>query len=65
MLRAASNALWRSEPEQPQMSKEKLATFFVERANYIPLRLEMRERKTLRLLEGMLMVSEYTDRVDT
>ena len=37
---------------------------FVERAKYIPLRLDMDERKLLRLLEAALHVSEYMDKVD-
>lgn len=36
----------------------------MERAKYIPLRLQLDERKSLRLLEAALSVSEYTDRVD-
>lgn len=36
----------------------------VERCKYIPLRLTLRERKMLRLLEAALSVSEYTDKVD-
>ena len=37
---------------------------FLERAKYIPLRLQLKERRLLRLLEAALSVSEYTDRVD-
>jgi hypothetical protein len=37
---------------------------FVERAKWIPLRLNLRERKSLRLLEAALSVSEYTDKID-
>eukprot|EP00908_Phaeocystis_cordata_P016809 Transcript_28123.p2 GENE.Transcript_28123~~Transcript_28123.p2 ORF type:complete len:572 (-),score=281.39 Transcript_28123:121-1836(-) len=67
MLRAASNALWRSAPSAPSeggTSRAQLGSFFAERAKWIPLRLELRERKLLRLLEGVLTVSLYTDRVD-
>jgi len=35
-----------------------------ERAKWIPLRLDLTERKLLRLLEAALSVSEYTDKVD-
>lgn len=38
--------------------------WFEERARYIPLRLTMEERKTLRLLEASLHVCDYTDKVD-
>ena len=40
------------------------STEFRERARFIPLRLDLRERQLLRLLEAALSVSEYTDRVD-
>jgi hypothetical protein len=55
MFRAASNALWASEEPAgglPAMSKQELAAFFTERAKYIPLRLEYRERSYLKLMEG-------------
>jgi len=35
-----------------------------ERAKWIPLRLDLKERKLLRLLEAALNVSEYVDKVD-
>ena len=37
---------------------------FIERVKYIPLRLTLSERKSLRLCEAALNVSEYTDKVD-
>ncbi|KAI3641775.1 hypothetical protein MIR68_000177 [Amoeboaphelidium protococcarum] len=36
----------------------------IERAKFIPLRLSLKERKVLRLLEAALNVSEYTDKID-
>ena len=51
MLRAASNALWWREEETDvgrpsDAGKAQLSSFFTERAKYIPLRLELRERCT-------------------
>ncbi|KAL0479207.1 hypothetical protein AKO1_008039 [Acrasis kona] len=54
-------------------AKESLSSLLVtptsnlicDRARYIPLRLELAERKSLRLLEGVIKSNAYTDRVDT
>ena len=43
---------------------QEVGEYFVERCQYIPMRLTLNERKFLRLLEASLMVSEYTDKVD-
>lgn len=54
-----------SEVRQPAPQRGLRATSsFLERAKYIPLRLEYEERKQFRLLEAALNVSEYTDKVD-
>lgn len=37
---------------------------FAERAQFIPMRLDLEERRHFRLLEAALSVSEYTDKVD-
>jgi vacuolar-type H+-ATPase catalytic subunit A/Vma1 len=37
---------------------------FAERARFIPMRLDLEERRHFRLLEAALSVSEYTDKVD-
>jgi len=44
-------------------SKGQMAEF-IDRVRYIPLRLNLQERKMLRLCEAALNVSEYTDKVD-
>jgi len=47
-----------SSSQQSQMQE------FIERTKYIPIRLNLSERKLLRLCEAALNVSEYTDKVD-
>lgn len=47
----------------PRTSETK-ANNFVDRAKYIPLRLNYDERKYLRMLEAALNVCEYTDKID-
>ncbi|KAN0032792.1 hypothetical protein ACTFIV_006715 [Dictyostelium citrinum] len=44
----------------PKLSKD----WFIDRSKYIPVRLNIRERNDLRLLEAALHVSEYTDKID-
>ncbi|KAK9816451.1 hypothetical protein WJX72_000489 [[Myrmecia] bisecta] len=51
-----------AEPASPVASTSRAE--FGERALYIPLRLDLAERRLLRLLEAALSVSEYTDKVD-
>eukprot|EP01112_Ceratiomyxa_fruticulosa_P009456 TRINITY_DN2462_c0_g1_i1.p1 TRINITY_DN2462_c0_g1~~TRINITY_DN2462_c0_g1_i1.p1 ORF type:complete len:653 (+),score=147.30 TRINITY_DN2462_c0_g1_i1:106-2064(+) len=50
--------------EHPFVQSNLPRGWFFERAKYIPLRLNLEERKKLRLLEAALHVSEYTDHVD-
>ena len=62
---AATTKLPLSKPVgQQQQGPSETAVYFTERAKYIPLRLDLKERKSLRLLEAALNVSEYTDKVD-
>jgi len=51
-------------PTTSPVSVEAMGEWFTERAKYIPVRLNLKERKLLRLLEAALQVSEYTDKVD-
>jgi len=48
----------------PLPTGERATSEYAERAKYIPLRLKYEERKLLRLLEGSLRSSDYTDKVD-
>ena len=52
------------DPGSASANRQAVASYFLERAKYIPLRLEIKERKMLRLLESLLSVSQYTDLVD-
>ncbi|CAM0137835.1 unnamed protein product [Umbelopsis sp. WA50703] len=51
-------------PEQKMATGPTFEEIMIHKAKYIPLRLSLDERKYLRLLESVLNVSEYTDRVD-
>merc|ERR1719347_1901072 len=50
--------------ENTSSSKPEIKSDLVERSKYVPLRLNQRHRKMLRLCEAALDVSEYTDKVD-
>lgn len=54
----------RMEQDSPKPDASEASDEMKERCKYIPLRLTLRERKMLRLLEAALSVSEYTDKVD-
>ncbi|GAX77609.1 hypothetical protein CEUSTIGMA_g5053.t1 [Chlamydomonas eustigma] len=53
-----------STPPPPGNLSAPTSQKFSDRARYIPLRLNIDERRLLRLLEAALNVSEYTDKVD-
>jgi len=53
-----------SDLQEQDGEKEGPGNFFFERAKFIPLRLSLEERKLLRLIDGALAVSDYTDKVD-
>jgi hypothetical protein len=46
------------------MEEVSVGNWYLERSKFIPIRLNLAERKKLRLLEAALNVSEYTDKVD-
>ena len=52
------------ERKQQHQPDAKEINHLLERIKYIPLRLNDLERKLLRLIEGALEISEYTDKVD-
>ncbi|KAF9006664.1 hypothetical protein BDQ17DRAFT_1352168 [Cyathus striatus] len=62
--RVASGTAFEITGAQPAVG-ESVGEWFIERAKYIPVRLNLAERKFLRLLEAALQVSEYTDKIDT
>merc|ERR1719342_1402994 len=49
---------------EPGNSQQSQMQEFIDRTKYIPIRLDLSERKLLRLCEAALNVSEYTDKVD-
>lgn len=51
-------------PAPASMGEMYSPAWFVERAKYIPLRLSMKQRKGLRLLQSALKVCDYTDKID-
>ena len=49
---------------EPGNSQQSQMQEFIDRTKYIPIRLDLSERKLLRLCEAALNVIEYTDKVD-
>lgn len=60
---AANSKLGSSASSASLTNGSRQSSGFRERCKYIPLRLELKDRRLLRLLEAALNVSEYTDKV--
>jgi len=54
-----------SSQSMPESEQEILGKWFVERAKFVPMRLTLEERKTLRLVDAFLKGSTYVDHVDS
>lgn len=64
VVMTAEEILQQSMEATPAPSSTSVSESFTERAKFIPLRLNLKERKMLRLLDAALTVSEYTDKID-